>query len=342
MKSTICIVEDRPTFEQSLKLLLLSLTVHSPGVAINLFYPPAGPEFFQWAEGYPHVRVQTWRPKGTGWDVKPEAALALLREGFDEVIWIDSDVIVCRDAVAPFCGLTKETFATTIDIPSSRRNGTAASRARSWGFEVRRELPFNLNSGVFRATSNHQRLLERWAKLLTSPDYVACQRMEWQARPFHLLGDQDILAALLCSTEFFDVPVHYLRSGADILHFCGVTGYPLTTRMHNLLFGLPAFVHSMGPKPWAHRWGGASRGLLGWFEDRYLDLSPYTLYAVRLGRRAGLHCDWMEPHSWFSRALRALGAGCAPLTGLPIAALADFFRLLTSVRSFISTRKEAI
>jgi hypothetical protein len=342
MKSTVCIVEDRPNFEQSLKLLLLSLTVHSPGLTINLFYPPAGPEFFQWAEGHPHVRVQTWRPKGPGWDVKPEAALSLLGEGFEEVIWIDSDVIVCSDAVAPFRELTKETFATTVDIPAAQRNGTGADRARSWGFEVRRELTFNPNLGVFRATSGHQRLLERWAELLASPDYMACQQMEWNARPFHMMGDHDPLAALLCSAEFADVPVHFLRSGADVLHFCGVTGYPLAPRMRHLLFGPPTFVHSMGIKPWAHRWADASPGLLGWLEDKYLDLSPYTLYAARLGRDAGLHCEWMEPHSGVGRALRVLGAGSPPLTGLPIAVLADFSRLVTSVRGLISARSRRV
>jgi len=271
--------------------------------------------------------------------VKPEAALALLCEGFEEVIWIDSDVIVCRDAIAPFRGLAKETFATTVDIPSAQRNGSGAARAQSWGFEVHRGLPFNPNLGVFRATSAHQRLLERWAELLASPDYVACQQMDWRARPFYMMGDHDPLAALLCSAEFSDVPVHFLRGGADVLHFCGVTGYPLAQRMRHLLFGPPAFVHSMGTKPWAHRWAEASPGLLGWFEDRYLDQSPYTLYAAQLGRHAGLHCDWMEPHSGFSRALRALGAGSPPLTGLPIAALADLSRLLTSARSLISARK---
>jgi hypothetical protein len=341
MKSTICVVEDRPNWEQSLKLLLLSITVYSPGVTINLFYPPAGPEFSKWAEDYPHVCVRTWRPKGPGWDVKPEAALALLREGFEEVIWVDSDIIVCRDAVAPFRELTKETFATTVDIPSAQRNGTGATRARSWGFEVRRDLPFNPNLGVFRATSSHQRLIERWAELLASPDYVACQRMEWHARPFHMIGDHDPLAALLCSAEFSNVPVHFLRSG-DVLHFCGVTGYPLAPRMRHLLFGRPTFVHSMGTKPWAHRWRGASPGLLGRIEDSYLDLSPYTLYAARLSRPAGLQCDWMEPHSGLSRALRALGAGSPPLTGLPIAALADFSRLLTSAHRLIFGRSRRV
>lgn len=333
MSSTFCVVEDRRSFEQSLKLLLLSLTVHSPGVAINLFYPPAGPEFSQWARSHPEVRVWDSRPKGAGWDVKPEAALTLLREGFDEVIWIDSDIIVCRDAMAPFRGVPKDTFATTVDTPAAQRNGTAAGRARAWGFEVHRALPFNPNLGVFRATSSHQRLLERWAALVATPEYMVCAQMPWTERPFHMMGDHDPLAALLCS-EFSDVPVHFLRRGGeDILHFCDVTGYPLAARMRHLLFGPPAFVHSMGPKPWVYRWGTASPGLRGWLEERYLDLSPYTLYAVRLGRDAGLHCDWMEPHFGVSRALRALGAGYPPLVGLPIAVLADFGRLLASVRS---------
>ena len=278
MRSTFCIVEDRPGWELSLKLLVLSLNAYPSDGAINLFYPPAGRSFLEWAEGFPRLRIRTQRLRLSGWDVKPEAVLVLIDEGFDEVIWIDSDIVAYRDPNGPFRGLTQETFALTVDAAAAQRNGTAAGRARSWGFEVRRELPFNPNLGVFRATGCHRRLLVLWSEMLARDEYQACQQMEWKQRPFHMMGDHDPLAALLCS-EFSEVPVRFLRRGADIVHFDGVFGYTTAARIRHFLFEPPAFVHSMGFKPWSHRWNEVPSGLLDWFKERYLDISPYTVYA---------------------------------------------------------------
>jgi len=329
MKSSFCIVEDRPAWEPSLKLLLLSLSAYASGGAINLFYPPAGRTFLGWAEGLPHVRVRTQRLRLSGWDVKPEAALVLIDEGFDEVIWIDSDIVACRDPNGPFRGLSPETFALTIDAEAAQRNGTAAARARSWGLEVRRELPFNPNLGVFRATRCHCQLLARWSEMLARDEYQACQRMEWKERPLHMMGDHDPLAALLCSAEFSEIPVQFLRRGADIIHFDGVYGYTSAARIQHFLFGPPVFVHSMGAKPWSHRWNEPPLGLRDWFKERYFDVSPYTAYAAKLGQEFGFHEGWMDPHYPFSRALRALGMGRPPLIGLPLAVLADIARLVS-------------
>lgn len=339
MNSTFCIVEDRPGWEPSVKLLLLSLNAHASGGAINLFYPPAGRAFLEWAEGFPRVRVRTQRLTLSGWDAKPEAALVLIDEGFDEVIWIDSDIVVCRDPNGPFRGLPRETVALTIDSAAAQRNGTAAGRARSWGLAAKRELPFNPNLAVFRATRCHRRLLERWSEMLARDEYQACQRMEWKERPFHMMGDHDPLAALLCSVEFSEVPVRFLRRGADIIHFDGVYGYPTAARILHLLFEPPAFAHSMGPKPWSYRWNEAPSGFRDWFEERYLDVSPYTAYAAKLGQECGLHETWMDPHYPLSRALRVLGLGRPPLIGLPLAVLADVARVVGSIPGATRTAK---
>src|SRR4029077_10305436 len=98
LKSTVCVAEDREAFEPCLKLLLASLSHHSPAMAISLFYPVANQAFLRWVSAYPQVKLQTDRlKKGYGWNVKPEAIMQLLDAGFDEVIWIDSDVLVTRD-----------------------------------------------------------------------------------------------------------------------------------------------------------------------------------------------------------------------------------------------------
>ena len=60
----------------------------------------------------------------------------------------------------------------------------------------------------------------------------------------------------------------------------------------------------------------------------YLDLSPYTLSALRFKGEIGCSTEWMEPHYALSRILRTLGAGYLPLVGLPMAVFADMARVL--------------
>src|SRR5579864_1284450 len=101
MKSTICVAEDREVCEPCLKLLLLSLNAQSPEAVVNLFYPPAKEAFRAWLKKCPQVRLQAVPLRHSyGWNVKPQAVLHLLREGFDEVIWIDSDILVTGSLLA--------------------------------------------------------------------------------------------------------------------------------------------------------------------------------------------------------------------------------------------------
>src|SRR6266566_200000 len=51
-----CIAENRSSFEPSVKLLLMSLTRHSPKFAIRLFFPPAKDEFVSWVRQYEQVK----------------------------------------------------------------------------------------------------------------------------------------------------------------------------------------------------------------------------------------------------------------------------------------------
>src|ERR1035441_5222978 len=142
MKSTICLAEDREVCEPCLKLLLLSLNVHCPGIAINLFYPPAKDGFLAWIKKCPQVRLQTARLKnGYGWNVKPQAIMHLIDAGFDEVIWIDSDILVTRDILRIFSGLKSGTFVATEHTLSEERDDGNALRARLWGLPVGRVLP---------------------------------------------------------------------------------------------------------------------------------------------------------------------------------------------------------
>ena len=255
MKSTICIAEDREVCEPALKLLILSLNLHSPETAVSLFYPPAQEGFLAWIEKFPQVHLQTDRLKnGFGWNVKPQAIMHLLDRGFEEVVWIDSDIIVTDNILPIFSSLQSATIVATEHTLSEERCDTNALRARLWGLPVGRVLPFTLSSGVVRVTRDHYHLMERWWELLQSNEYQDFQKREWRQRPFHMLGDQDVLTALLTSKEFSEIPIHILRRGKHILQFDGVYGYTVAERTRNLLGDGPAFIHSGAGKPWSERW----------------------------------------------------------------------------------------
>lgn len=327
-RSTICIAEDRTAHEPSLKLLLLSLIAHCPGMEINLFYPVADQKFLAWVQKYPQVHLQTEDlRKGMGWNVKPLAILSLLEQGYDEVVWTDSDVIVTRNIASVFSGIDKQVFM--ISDQGKDRLALNAVRASSWGFTVGRVLPFELNSGVFRATKDHYPLMQRWRELVHSEEYQHFQqKVGWERSPAHMKGDQDVLSALLVSTEFSHVPVRLIRTGRDIILFDGIFGYSVGARIRSLFRGSPPFIHIPGFKPWLANMWKLKRPvrLKDYIEHVYFDVSSYTLSGLQF--RDELECDtgWMDPHYGLGRFFRAAGLGCQPLVGLPIAALADVVR----------------
>ncbi len=332
MRTTICVAKNRPSCEPALKLLLLSLTAHSPSLEINLFYPPATPEFFAWMKKCPQVRFQTGAlANASGWNVKPVALMQMLQEGFEQVIWVDTDIVVKKDLVPLFAPVGEDAFVVCEDGLGDERDDRNALRARLWGFPVGRVLPFGLNSGVLRVTGHHHGLLRRWWELLQSSEYLEAQKLRWRQRPFHLLGDQDVLTALLTSKYFSEIRLSILRRGKHIIQFNGVYGYTVVERVRNLLSDGPTFVHSPGGKPWSEEWRRET-GLRESIKSIYLDLSPYTLSALTF--RKGLECDadWMDPHYAFSRILRKLGVGHPALAGLPLSLLLEVPRSVKSRR----------
>src|SRR5947209_7308400 len=80
-------------------LLILSLRRHAPpSYDILLHYPVADLEFESWLSQFHTVRLLKHELKRPfSWNVKPTAILQALSMGYNRVIWIDSDVIVCRN-----------------------------------------------------------------------------------------------------------------------------------------------------------------------------------------------------------------------------------------------------
>lgn len=345
-QTTICVNEDREAWEPSLRVLLTSLNLHCPGMAISLFYPAANQAFRQWVSAYPQVRLQADRLRnGYGWNVKPQAIMQLLDAGFDEVVWIDSDVLVTRDIGPLFHALDETVFVATEHTCSPDRydHDGAGLRAQLWHLSVGRVLPTSLNSGVLRATRRHYPLMERWWELLQSDEYQRCQRNEeWRKRPIHMQGDQDVLTALLTSTEFAHIPLRALRRGKHIVQFDGVWGYTTAERTRNLLGDGPTFIHCMGCKPWTARWKSERRNdIREYLKMVYLDVSPYTLSSAKFRPDLGCDTNWMCAHYKFSAMLRSLAMHHPALTGLPMAIFLDIARLTKRVHESMFLRRFA-
>jgi hypothetical protein len=320
-----CIAEDRASCEISVKLVLLSLSHHCPDLAVELFYPPADSCFMTWLKGFPNVALNKMPIEGSsGFNVKPQVVLELLDRGHKDVIWIDSDIIVTRNIAGLFSDLGASTFVVTEEALGGRHNDYGGERARRWGFQVGRNLPFAVNTAVLRVTEAHRALLECWRRLLSSDAYLEAQRCDWRIRPWHMLTDQDVLTGVLSSREFAQIPIKALVRGRDIIQFFGPHGYTIAERATNIIYGSPPFIHSQGAKPWDHAWKAASiYELKQYLRAVYLDLSPYTLAARQYRKYLSNDTDWMNSHFRIAKIFRALGFWYAPLVGVPLALIWD-------------------
>jgi hypothetical protein len=325
----ICIAEDRKSHESSLKLLLLSLTRHCPDFGIILFYPAADEKFILWLSRCPQVSLRATSAGDLGqYNIKPQALLSLLQAGYDDVVWMDSDIIVTRDFRYLFTELTSRTVVLTEEAAIDWDRDPDGLRARLWGFEIGRVFNITANTAVIRVTPDHIPLLEEWRRYLQTDIYNEAQRQV--QRPIHLVGDQDVLTALLTSHAFSDVPVKLLKRGTDIIQYFGVAGYSTSDRLNHLVHGLPPLIHAQGyQKPWT--WFGEPRkinSLRDYLVELYLDLSPHTMVALPYRPALDDVSLWMKPRFFTSAALRAAGLWYPPLVGLPITALFELRRLI--------------
>jgi hypothetical protein len=327
----VCIHEDRRICQTPLKLLLLSLSQHSPCLDIKLFYPPADAGFRKWLRthiNHGNISLNVKPLEGISWNVKPHALLEVFGNGHKDILWIDSDIILTRDIRPIFNELDSATLVVTEEaLYGNDREDKDAQRARQWGFEVGRTLPFVANSSVIRVTDVHVPLLKKWRTLLECEQYRTAQSSRGVEPPAHMFGDQDVLTALLTSRDFSYIPIQFLTRGRDIIQYFGPYGYTLTERIQNILFGLPPFIHSQVWKPWSAMRGQGRSNLRGRFNTLYLECSPYSVLALRYKNRLEEDNGWMRPTSSLAALFRKLGLGYPSITGLPLSAVADLFRI---------------
>jgi lipopolysaccharide biosynthesis glycosyltransferase len=302
--------EDREYDTIGLKLLLLSLRKHCSQIPVDVVFPSAPASLVKWISTFPNVSLHTGTSlKRVGYNVKPSVIAQALDGESGEVIWIDTDIIVTRDFQRLFADLPTQYFAVTEEWFGAPYQG-GSYRSRAWGLDVGRQLKSTTNSAIVRATSHHRELLAAWDKLLEDEQYIQAQQKPWYERLVHLQSDQEVLCALLESTRFAHIPIHFLKRGRDIAHCFQHQGYAAHQMIANLIGGnQPYFVHGQGAKPWRN-------------DDTFryfLDVSTYTLCAAEYQAALEENTDWLLPKTHSAKIMRRIFRNNPWLTGLPLA-----------------------
>jgi hypothetical protein len=312
--------EDREEALPGVEILACSLHRHSPGLAMMVYSPLA--EVAARLGDLPNL---IWVPAhdliGQGWNIKP-IILRRALESHERVLWLDTDIVLCGDLRRQIARFSTDALVVS-QVWRTAHPVDSELRAQGFGFEVARTFPFGISTGSILAGRHHASLFERWQTLLEGDEYRAAQKLPLGDRPVALFGDQDVLWALLASTEFAELPIEYFRFGRDVILSTGANGYHVLERMGHLVKNEVAFVHMAGPfKPWSF---GQT---VDWRQDRaaYLsqlcyELSPFFTaakpFADRLGRPV-----WLERRNRLALLLNALAFGNPALSGLPLALLA--------------------
>ncbi len=329
MGLTYCCAEDRDGAEIGLKLLVLSVAEHSPGVPLVMYRPRPLPEFALWLRRFPQVRlIAEPLPGASSWNTKPHALLPWVQEDGDVAVWLDSDVMLSGDPRVRFQSLSEETLGIT-EEPSSHPDPGMRPRTEAWGLEPGRERGITVNSCVIRVTVRHRALLLAWRGLLEQPDYRDWQARPVSERPVAMKTDQDVFNALLGAKKFEDIPVVLFRSGREVIHSGGALAYTLADRLMGLFRPMPTFIHAISVKPWVilHLREDLT-GRMWWWRRLLQEMSPYVALARRYRGQVDEPMAWLDWRTPFGGMMRVLGCGHWALRGLPVTAAATLLRCL--------------
>jgi hypothetical protein len=305
------------------KLAILSLRQCCPALSIVVSCPSAPPSFIEWLSRIPRVTLAQYpETQNCLWNAKPTVLLRLLKEGYPEVIWVDSDIIAHRDVLTPLTELSARSFGATQETYYGHMQGGTA-RTIAWGLKPGREMPCTVNSGVLRVTPEHVELLTAWEQLLGHPLYRRAQALQWFRRPLHMLSDQEVLTGLLGAQEFSGIPLVLLRRGIDIAQCMGPSGFTPRERITALHKGLPGLIHSMGSKPWMKApqpppFELSAPSLRRYYDYLHLELTPYVSVARRYAQYLDEDLQWMESSSRAARFMAAATLSTPTLQEFPL------------------------
>lgn len=331
----ICVYEDRPHNFTGVKLTLLSLMNRFPGAVLYVAHRSMPESFRAWMADFPFIRELVFDVDEIGgFDVKPAALLRLLDLGHSEVFWFDSDIIWIGAGTAGLDNLPRDVFVATEETYWSQQQGSL-KRTLYWGMKPGRALTATVNTGILRATEDHRQLLEAWTELLHHPRYRHAQAKRAAERPIHMLGDQEVLTALLGAERFAGIPLRLLRRGLDIAQCFGPAGWTPFERLQCLSRGHPHFIHAMGVKPWTQMKTGRrfwsalrQRDLRAYYDAVSIELSPYRVAAEKYSEQLHEDISWLQPQTLPARISVFLFRNHFLAQGMPLAVFDSLTRRL--------------
>lgn len=318
----VCIYEDRHSHVPGVQLLVASLARHAPDWAIRLRFPQPPEAFVQWCAQYPQITLVQSPLEGAGsYNIKPHVLLDGLRAQPQHAccLWLDTDVIV-RGSLSMLDErqVSPEVLVGTLDPWADTRG--CNWRTQAFHLPVGRDLDGPINSAVVRVSHHHVALLEAWVELLRLPEYQAAQATPVAKRNPLMLGDQDVLSALVASVGHAQIPLRLLAHPTEVLHHHGAGAFAAGSRWRmRLPANLPPLLHAMGTtKPWMMQnqptpW----RSRRAWYERLYLEVSPYLVEARSYRHVLSAPAPWLEVQTLWAKVALAVCGGNSVLAGWP-------------------------
>lgn len=240
--------EDRLAEFSGLKLLLASLRHKCPDIRVSAYLKSdhIAVEGEHLRSIHPEVQLVPM-DDAIGWACKPAVLLrALASESRDDamVMWVDTDIIAMRD----FSELadTPSDLVLSAEESNPNPNDELSRRQELLGLPVGSPRQSTISSAVIGVRRSHRGLLEAWQRGVETPQFKDQQRLPEDARL--LFGDQEVWEAVLCTTEFQEIPVRLLRNFNEMLQ-ATYTSYVTKSQMQREV--APFFLHATGNlKPW--------------------------------------------------------------------------------------------
>src|SRR5262249_1594869 len=124
LSTVVCVHDDRSNCLTGVKLSVLSLRDKCPHLSILVSCPDPPRSFVEWLDSVSDVRlIRLPETKNQSWNIKPTVLIRLLQEGFGEVIWVDSDIVVHHDVITQLVDQSEEMLCATQETYWGQRQG---------------------------------------------------------------------------------------------------------------------------------------------------------------------------------------------------------------------------
>lgn len=327
----LCTFENRESHLIGSKILALSLEKFCTNFHLTIFLPHDLMDFKIWADQHcKNVTVREGSFEKSGWNIKPEVLLKMLEDA-NHAVWIDSDIICVRDLNEMLANIDPMNLVLAQDaLPYPKEN----ERTAFFSLSTKRKLEKSINSCFIRVTKSeyHINVLRSWSQLMSTQKYKSNQDSPFAERPDYMIGDQDVLEAVLASEiagSTSELPITYLRSGNELITTIVPEAFSVSQRIRASYLKRPFLIHGQGTQPWvAMHWG---RGFLG--TPRW-QLSAYLATVKRIKLYLDDNIDnWTNNRSILTKFCRFVTLGHPYMQGVPLIIISKFWAKVLYIRS---------